>query len=78
MRAELEAKSKNVVDKRTLLEVEHQKKRLEEDKKAAVALLELRSKEYEKEKEAKTRLEAKIKVLQSQMLEGGNAIEDTP
>ena len=43
-----------------------------------MALLELRSKEFELEKEAKKRLEAKIKVLQSQMLQGGTAIEDTP
>ena len=43
-----------------------------------MALLELRSKEYEIEKEAKKRLEDKIKVLQSQMLTGGVAIEDTP
>ena len=41
-------------------------------------MYEKRSREYEAEKEAKTRLEAKIKVLQSQMLEGGQAIEDTP
>ena len=41
-------------------------------------MLELRSKEFEKEKEAKKRLEAKIRALQSQMLEGGTAIEDTP
>ena len=78
LRAELEAKNKNVVDKGMLLEVEQQKKRLEEDRKQAVALLELRSKEFELEKEAKKRLEAKIKVLQSQMLQGGTAIEDTP
>ena len=78
LRAELEAKSKNVVDKGKLLEVEQQKKRLEEDKQAAIALLEKRSKEFEKEKEAKVRLEAKIRALQSQMLEGGTAIEDTP
>ena len=78
LRAELEAKNKNVVDKGKLLEVEQQKKRLEQDRQAAIALLELRSKEFEREKEAKKRLEAKIKVLQSQMLEGGQAIEDTP
>ena len=63
LRAELEAKSKNVVDKGKLLEVEQQKKRLEEDKQAAIALLEKRSVEFEKEKEAKVRLEAKIRAL---------------
>jgi hypothetical protein len=41
-------------------------------------MLELRSQEYEREKEAKTRLEIKIKVLETQMLVGGQAIEDTP
>ena len=53
LRAELEAKNRNVVDKGKLLEVERQKKRLEEDRQAAIALLELRSVEFQREKEAK-------------------------
>ena len=57
LRAELESKSKNVVDKGVLLSMEQQKKRLEEDKKAAITALELRSQEYEREKQEKMRLE---------------------
>ena len=49
----MEAKNRNVVDKGKLLEVERQKKRLEEDRQAAIALLELRSVEFQREKEAK-------------------------
>jgi len=42
------------------LNVERQKKRLEEDKQAAMAELEKRSEELAKEKEEKIRLELKI------------------
>lgn len=59
------------MDKGELLRVEQQKKRLEEDRQNAIKLLELRSQEFEREKEAKNRLEEKIKVLRSQMLVGG-------
>ena len=74
----LETKNQNVVDKGVLLNMEQQKKRLEEDRQAAITALELRSQEFEREKEEKKRLEAKIKALKSQVLVGGQAIEDTP
>ena len=45
--------------------MEQQKKRLEEDRQAAITALELRSQEFEREKEEKKRLEAKIKALKS-------------
>jgi hypothetical protein len=71
LRAELLAKQKNVVDKEVLLNVERQKKRLEEDKQAAMAELEKRSEELAREKEEKIRLELKIKAMTSQVLVGG-------
>lgn len=61
----MEDKNKNVVSKGELLRLEQQKKRLEEDRQNAIKLLELRSEEFEREKEAKNRLEEKIKVLRS-------------
>eukprot|EP00762_Andalucia_godoyi_P001004 ANDGO_02125.mRNA.1 Kinesin-II 95 kDa subunit len=78
LRAELEAKSKNVVDKRRLLELEEQKRRAEEDKLAAITALEKRSREFMAEKEAKRKLEERITMMQSQLLIGGITIEDTP
>ena len=43
LRALLETKQQNVVDKGVLLNMEQQKKRLEEDRQAAITALELRS-----------------------------------
>lgn len=71
LRAELEERSRNVVDQRRLLELDEQRRRAEEDKMAAIRALEARSKEFMKEKAEKKRLEEKITSLQSQMLAGG-------
>nr|CCA15231.1 kinesinlike protein putative [Albugo laibachii Nc14] len=68
LRAELEEKSRNVVDKRRLLELEEQRRRAEEDKMAAIRALEERSREFMKEKEEKKKLEERIAMLMSQML----------
>ena len=57
LRAELDARSKNVVDKRRLLELDEQRKRAEEDKMTAIRALEQRSMEFMKEKEEKKKLE---------------------
>jgi hypothetical protein len=77
LRAELISKQKNVVDKELLLSVEQQKKRLEEDKQKTEAELQKISVELAKEKEAKKRLEATIQAMNSQVLVGGQKIEDT-
>lgn len=45
---------------------------------AAIQALEVRSKEFEREKREKAILEAKIKALTSQVLIGGEAMEDSP
>lgn len=70
LRAELEERSKNVVDKRRLLELDEQRRRAEADKMAAIKALEARSLEFMKEKEEKKKLEQRIAMLTSQMLRG--------
>lgn len=70
LRAELEARSKNVVDKRRLLELDEQRKRAEADKMAAIRALEMRSKEFMQEKEEKKKLEQRIAMLMGQMIRG--------
>ena len=78
LREELEQRNRHMVDSEAVLRLEQQKKRAEEDKQAAVAALEASSKEFIKEKEEKKRLEEKIKTLNSQLLQGGKKMEDTP
>lgn len=73
LRAELEARSKNVVDKRRLLELDEQRKRAEADKMAAIRALELRSREFMQEKEEKKKLEQRINMLMSQMIRRDNS-----
>ncbi|KAL3674352.1 hypothetical protein V7S43_000308 [Phytophthora oleae] len=68
LRAELEERSRNVVDKRRLLELDEQRRRAEEDKMAAIRALEERSQEFMREKEEKKRLEQRISALTSQMM----------
>ena len=58
--------------------MEEQKRRAEADKLAAITALEQRSREFMREKEAKARLEARIASMQSQLLVGGAALEETP
>lgn len=72
LRAELEARNKNVVDKRKLLELEEQKRRAEADKMTAIKALEARSEEFMREKEEKKKLEHRIAMLLNQMT-GGEA-----
>jgi kinesin family protein 3/17 len=70
LRAELEERSKNVVDKRRLLELDEQRRRAEADKMAAIRALEARSMEFMKEKEEKKKLEQRISMLMGQMIRG--------
>jgi hypothetical protein len=70
LRAELEERSKNVVDKRRLLELDEQRRRAEADKMAAIRALEVRSMEFMQEKEEKKKLEQRIAMLMSQMIRG--------
>jgi hypothetical protein len=58
--------------------VEEAKRRAEADKLAAITALEQRSRDFMAEKEANRRLEQKIASMQSQLLTGGAALQDTP
>eukprot|EP00891_Asterochloris_glomerata_P006925 jgi/Astpho2/6925/e_gw1.00107.208.1_t len=78
LRAELQQRQRELVDKRHLLKVEEQKRRAEADKLAAITALEQRSREFMIEKEEKRRLEQRISSMQSQLLIGGHKIEDMP
>ena len=78
LRAELRERSKTLVDKRALLELEEGRRRAEADKLAAVEALEARSREVLAEKAEKRRLEARIAAMQSQLLVGGAPLEDSP
>jgi len=71
LRAELQERNRNVVDKRRLLELDEQRRRAEEDKMAAIRALEARSLEFMQEKEAKRKLEARIAALTGQMVTEG-------
>ena len=46
LRAELKERNRNVVDQRCLLELEERRRRAEEDKRAAIRALEVRSVSY--------------------------------
>ncbi len=70
LRAELEERNKNVVDKRRLLELDEQRRRAEADKMAAIRALEARSLEFMQEKEEKKKLEQRIAMLMNQMIRG--------
>lgn len=70
LRAELEEKNRNVVDKRRLLEIDEQRRRAEADKMAAIRALEVRSQEFMKEKEEKKRLEQRIAALTNKITGG--------
>ena len=63
LREELEQRSRDLVDKRRLLEVEEQKRRAEQDKLAAITALEARSREFMKEKQDKLKLEERISAV---------------
>jgi hypothetical protein len=73
LRAELEERSRNVVDKRRLLELDEQRRRAEADKMAAIRALEARSLEFMREKEEKRRLEERIATLTSQVIRGDSS-----
>ena len=76
LRAELEERSKNVVDKRRLLELDEHRRRAEADKMAAIRALEAKSLEFMHEKEEKKRLEQRIAMLMGQMIRGDKGAAD--
>jgi DNA repair exonuclease SbcCD ATPase subunit len=79
LRLELEKKSKNVVDKKRLLELEEQKRRAEEDKLAAITALEQRSRAFLKEQKMKRYLEQRISFMENELVVSlGEKMQETP
>lgn len=78
LRAELQQKSKDLVDKRLLLQIEEARRREQADKIAAITALERQSKEIARHKAAMQALQTRIASMQSQLLVGGQKVEDTP
>ncbi|KAL4430593.1 hypothetical protein ABPG77_005833 [Micractinium sp. CCAP 211/92] len=78
LRAELQQKSKDLVDKRLVLQIEEARRREQADKIAAIHALERQSQEIMRHKQAMQALQTHIASMQSQLLIGGQKIEDTP
>ena len=72
LRSELEQKTKTVGDKRRLLQLQHQKEQAEKDKESVLIQLQLQSEEFMRAKEDKERLEQRLSLMESQLLEGGS------
>lgn len=71
LKTELEERNKHLIDKSRLMQLEEDKRRAEQDKHAAIAALEIRSREFFQEREEKKKLEEKINNINSQLLVGG-------
>ena len=78
LKNELEEKNRLLQSNELLMELEEQKKKAEQDKKEVLRKLEQTSKQYLLEREEKNKLEMKISMMSSQMITGGQKIEDTP
>ncbi|KAI3425840.1 hypothetical protein D9Q98_007814 [Chlorella vulgaris] len=78
LRAELQQKSKDLVDKRLVLQIEEARRREQADKMAAIHALERQSQEIMRHKSAMAALQTRIASMQSQLLVGGQKVEDTP
>ncbi|PSC74516.1 Kinesin-II 95 kDa subunit [Micractinium conductrix] len=78
LRAELQQKSRDLVDKRLVLQIEEARRREQADKIAAIHALERQSQEIMRHKQAMAALQTRIASMQSQLLVGGQKIEDTP
>lgn len=78
LRAELQQRSRDLVDKRLLLELDAARRREQADKLAAISALERQSAEIMRHKAAMAALQGRISLLQSQLLVGGQRLEQTP
>lgn len=78
LRAELQVRSKDLVDKRLLLQLEEARRKEQADKIAAMSALERQSAEIARQKAAMSSLQKRISSMQSQLLVGGQSVQDTP
>lgn len=80
LRIELEEKDRLLHSNDFVAELEEKKKQAEKDKDEAIQALEQASIKYLQERDEKNKLESKIKIMNFQMIPGGQkvSIEDTP
>jgi len=78
LRTELQQRSKDLVDRRLVLQIEEARRREQADKIAAITALERQSAEIARQKAAMSALQNRIASMQSQLLIGGQNVEDTP
>ena len=78
LRAELQVRSKDLVDKRLVLQLEEARRKEQADKIAAMTALERQSAEIARQKAAMSSLQKRISSMQSQLLVGGQTVQDTP
>ena len=78
LRAELQQRSKDLVDRRLVLQLDEARRREQADKIAAITALERQSAEIARQKAAMAALQNRITSMQSQLLIGGQKVEDTP
>jgi kinesin family protein 3/17 len=71
LRAELAARSRDLVDRRLVLQLDEARRREQADKVAAIAALERQSGEIARQKAAMAGLQARMAALQGQLLVGG-------
>lgn len=78
LRAELQARSKDLVDRRLVLQLEEARRKEQADKIAAMTALERQSAEIARQKAAMASLQKRISSMQSQLLVGGQTVQDMP
>ena len=78
LRAELQARGKDLVDRRLVLQLEEARRKEQADKIAAMSALERQSAEIARQKAAMASLQKRISSMQSQLLTGGQSMQDTP
>ena len=75
IRAELEEKTKIIASNEQILELKNREEKAKND---AIKAYEIASRQLFQERDEKMKLEAKIKMMNLQMITGGQKIEDTP
>lgn len=75
IRAELEEKTKIIASNEQILELKNKEEKAKND---AIKAYEIASRQLFQERDEKQKLEAKIKMMNLQMITGGTKIEDTP
>lgn len=78
LKLQLEQKGNMILNDEIVMNLQQEKIQAEKDKDLALKLLEQTSKKYIEERSEKKMLEQKMKTMMSQVLIGGNKIEDTP